>query len=68
MNNDKESKTSMANREKRREARGGSEVNQGNRLFAHGIADASSFIQMEVNQHTGGGLALSKIWQAPKQD
>lgn len=43
-------------------------MNQGNRLLAHGVADASSFIQMEVDQHTGGGSALIKIWQAPKQD
>lgn len=42
-------------------------MNQGNRLFAHGVADASFFIQTEVNQHTVGGSALNKIWQAPKK-
>lgn len=62
VNNDK-SKTSMANTEKRREKSRGmkSDLNQGNRLFALGVADASSFIQMEVNKRTGGGSALSKI-------
>lgn len=70
MNNDKQSKNinrkqgikqSRAEGEKRK-------VNQSNRLFAHSVTDASSFILMEVNQHTGGGSVLREIWQAPKQD
>ena len=50
MNNDKQSKTSMANKGKKKQGVEGkkSEGNQGNRLFAHGAADASSFVQMEI--------------------
>lgn len=52
----------------RREQREKREVNRGSRLFAYSVTDASSFIQMEVNQHTGGGSALNTIWQSPQQD
>lgn len=71
MNNGKQSKNiNSKQREKaaRRVEGEKRKVKQSNRLFAHSVADASSFIQMEVNQHTGGGSALNKKWQGPKQD
>lgn len=60
--NNKQSKTSMGNGEKNK-SDGGKEtkVNQGNRLLAHGMADASSLTQ-EVAQHLSKyGKLLNRI-------
>lgn len=47
VNNDKGCKTTMATTGRKGDER--SEVNQGNKLFAYGTAEASSFIEMEVH-------------------